>query len=571
MNKSFLLQITAATALAVSALTTQAQTPVAPQAPQYGGSLTVSPYQFGLSALSWDPADWNWKVNVDAGPYMEQLMVGDLSKGIRGGGTYRFSSEAYVPPSVLRGELIESWKLNEKPLSIEMKLRQGVMWQAREGVMAEREFIAEDVVYAFNRQIKSPKAVKDHFEFIDRVETKDKHTVIFYLNKYNAEWEVRLGYGFYFALMPKEVAEAPNGGGTNWRNASGTGPFKITDFVQGSHGTYTKNQGYWDSERIAGKSYKLPFVNTLTIRTIRDQQTRMAAFRTGKIDVLLNASWKDVEQIKSIMPNLKFRENPHFGGTALALRTDMKPFDDIRVRRAMNMAVDKQAILKSFYGGAAALVHMPMSSGWTDYYTPVDKMPPAVRELYEFNPAKAKELLAQAGHPNGFEFKMQIATNVPESVEVAQLVAAYLARIGVKMTIETLEYGAYMSIMTTSKHGPGYWHQVGLSNPTMSLDKLFSSDSAWNTPRLKDPKIDQALEQIMAERDEAKRIPLVKALNQYAMEQAPFIFLPVPNSFVVWWPWVKNYEGEQAVGAQRNAPIWARVWIDEALKKQMGF
>ena len=101
----------------------------------------------------------------------------------------------------------------------------------------------------------------------------------------------------------------------------------------------------------------------------------------------------DAAALKPVLDKIKVKDFPNFGGSGIALRYDQKPFDDIRVRRAMNMAVDKQAILKSYYGGAAALVHMPMSSGWADYYTPLDKMPPAVRELYEFNPAKAKELM----------------------------------------------------------------------------------------------------------------------------------------------------------------------------------
>lgn len=539
--------------------------------PQYGGSLTISPYQPGISALSWNPTDWNWKINVDAGPYMEQLLVGDLTKGIRGGGTWRFDSEAWVPDSVMRGELLQSWKIVDNPLSIDMQLRHGVMFQAREGVMDAREVTADDVVYSFNHQRESPKADKDYLGFVDRVEAKGKYEVVFYLKHFHAEWAMRLGYGFYFGIIPHEVFDAPNGGASNWRNASGSGPFKIVDFMQGNYGTYAKNPNYWDSERIGGKSFKLPLIDQLTIRTIGDQQTRIAAFRTGKIDVLLNASPRDMELLKPLLGKLKYVEHPHFGNSGLALRMDQKPFDDVRVRRALNMAVDKQAIAKSIYGGHAALLNVPMSVGWKDYYTPIEQMPPEVKELFQYNPKKAKELLAEAGYPNGFEFKMQINTAVPESVEVAQMVAAYLARIGVKMQIQTLEYGAYLSMMTTGKFGPGYWYSAGLSNPTASLEKLFLSTSPWNVSRFKDPKFDKELASIMEERDEAKRIPRIKALTRYVLAQAPMLITPMPNTFAVWWPWVKNYDGEQAVGAQRNAPIWARVWIDESVKKQLGF
>ena len=570
MRKQNIKAVVLAAILLVS-VASQATSQQQESEPQYGGSITVSPYQAGLSALSWDPADWNWKVNVDAGPYMEQLLVGDLSKGIRGGGKWRFDSEAWVPDSLMRGELLESWKIVDEPLSIDMKLRQGIKFQAREGVMQAREVTADDIVYSFNRQLASPKADKPYFDFVDHVEAKGKYEVVFYLKHYHSEWTMRLGYGFYFGIIPREVVEAPNGGASNWRNASGTGPFKITEFVQGSYGTYTKNPDYWDTAKIGDKTFKLPLVDQLTIRTIGDQQTRIAAFRTGKIDVLLNATPRDMELLKPILGKLKYVEHPHFGNSGLALRMDQKPFDDIRVRRALNMAVDKPAIAKSIYAGQATLLNVPMSAGWGDYYVPIEQMPVDVKELFEFNPKKAKELLAEAGYPNGFEFKMQIATNVPESIEVAQLVGAYLSRIGVKMQIETLEYGAYLSLMTTGKFGPGYWYSAGLSNPTASLEKLFKSDSPWNVSRLNDPKVDRELSSIMEERDEAKQLPRIKALTQYVLAQAPMLITPMPNSFAVWWPWVKNYEGEQAVGAQRNAPIWARVWIDESLKKKSGF
>ena len=96
---------------------------VSAQEPKYGGTLTISPYSPGISALSWDPADWNWKVSIDAGPYMEQLMVGDLSKGVRGGGKNIFFSEAWLSDDVLRVVLAESWEFGEIPLSIVVYLR----------------------------------------------------------------------------------------------------------------------------------------------------------------------------------------------------------------------------------------------------------------------------------------------------------------------------------------------------------------------------------------------------------------------------------------------------------------
>ena len=536
--------------------------------PKYGGTLTISPYQASLRALSWDPADWNWKVNIDAGPYLEQLIVGDVYKGVRTGGTERFVSEAWLKPSLQTGELAESWELQTEPLAAVFHLRKNVMWQDCPGVMTSRPFNAEDVVYAYNRLIESPKLNKGYIDFVDRAEATDEHTVTFYFNSFNAEWDLRLGYGFYSAILPREVAEK---GAQDWRNACGTGPFKLADYEDGIRGVYKRNPDYWGKVEIGGESYQLPFVDELIIQTVKDPQTRMAAFNTGKIDVMVNATFHDFEALGPLVDKVHHDERPPFGAKYIGLRMDEKPFDDIRVRRAMNLAIDKKAILEGFYGGHAEMLSLPLSSSWSDYFIPLEKMPPEVQELFTYDPEKAKALIAEAGYPDGFTFKMQISTSVPDDLEVAQIVAAYLSQIGVTVEIETLEYGALLSSITSGKFGPAIWNQAGLTTPTAALDKHFTCGSFWNTSRFCNEDFTKGFGAAMTEQDVGKRITMIQDLTKQALSQAPYIFMPMPSSFTFWWPWVKNYAGEQAVGAQRNAPLWAHAWIDADLKKQMGF
>ena len=124
------------------------------------------------------------------------------------------------------------------------------------------------------------------------------------------------------------------------------------------------------------------------------------------------------------------------------------------MRLALNLAVDRAAISKQIYGGHADFPHLPMDETWEGYFTPPEKMPNDAREVLQYDPAKAKKLLAEAGLANGFEFKAQVPS-FPEQLKKAQIVAGYLSAIGVKMTIEPKEYGAFLSQMTTGKHGPG--------------------------------------------------------------------------------------------------------------------
>ncbi len=103
-----------------------------------------------LSALSWDPADFNWKSNHDTGATYEQLFAADLSKSARNGGKYDFVLDAYIPPEAIRGELAEGWEWKQNPLRVEIKLRRGVMFPDKPGVMKSRELVADDVVNSYN-------------------------------------------------------------------------------------------------------------------------------------------------------------------------------------------------------------------------------------------------------------------------------------------------------------------------------------------------------------------------------------------------------------------------------------
>ena len=541
---------------------------VAQEKPQYGGTLNIGMVYVTLSPLSWDPVAWPWKFGQDTGLMYEQLFAADLSKSQRNGGPHTFRPDAWLPSDGIRGELAESWQWKENPLRVEIKLRRGVMFPEKPGVMKSRELVAQDVVDSYERLDKSPRKIPTYFDHVEKVEAADKHTVVFKFKAYNAEWDYRFGWGYYSGIVPKEVIDA---GAKDWKNANGTGPFMLTDNIQGNAVTYSKNPLYWDKEKIGGQSYKLPFVDKIVYRTIKDEATFITALRTAKLDVLEGFRWTNYAELKKNAPQLKFVRGLDTGGTFLAMRVDTKPFDDIRVRRALNMAVNKQEIVSSYYQGNAELFAYPMHPDYVGYYEPLDKMPQAAQELFVYDPAKAKQLLAEAGYPNGFSFAVQVCSCSPDHMELLPLVAAYLAKVGVKVEIQPLEYGAFLSKMTTKTNSAGYFMRNGHTNPTTSLRKSFVTKQTWNPSQYSDPEFDKRMDAVYLERDESKRQLLVKLMTRDIVEKAPYIWLPTPYGYSAWWPWVKNYGGELRAGAERPGPIHARMWIDQAMKKKMGF
>jgi peptide/nickel transport system substrate-binding protein len=538
------------------------------ETPKYGGTLEIVTVYASISALSWDNYDYNWKHNHDTGSVYEQLFVTDVSQFKSRGGKWTMTPDAFIPEDVMRGELAEKWELKENPLQIVITLRKGIMFPEKPGIMASRELTAEDIVYTFNRQNSSPKKIEGMYDYVDSAKAADRYTVVLNLKEYNAEWAYRFGYGYYSGIVPKEVVAA---GATNWKNINGTGPFRLTEYTQGNSNTYEKNANYWGSETINEKEFKLPYLDKLIYRIVKDEATRVTALRTGKIDILEVVRWQDVDSLKKSAPDLKWNKWLATGGTFLAMRTDTKPFDDIRVRRALNMAVNKDEIIKSYHNGNAEMFAYPQHPSFGAYFKPLEQQPDSVKELFKFDPVKAKKLLAEAGYPNGFTFKTQVCSCSSDHMDLLPLVAGYLEQVGVKMEIQPMEYAAFLSAMTSGQNAPGYFMNNGHTNPTRSLHKSFVYGQVWNPSRYNDPKFAAKMDQVYLEKDEAKRVKMIDEMTTEIVDKAPYIWLPTPYVFTAWWPWVKGYEGELRAGSARPGPIYARMWVDQDLKKKMGY
>jgi peptide/nickel transport system substrate-binding protein len=341
--------------------------------------------------------------------------------------------------------------------------------------------------------------------------------------------------------------------------------------VQGNSNTYVKNPNYWDKDKINGIEMKLPLVDKVVFRTIKDEATNLTALRTGKLDILEYIRWSAVDELKKNAPQLQWSKWLNMNGQFLAMRVDTKPFDDVRVRRALNMAVNKQEIVKDYYGGNAELFAYPQHPDYVGYFEPLEAMPDSIKELYVYNPAKAKKLLAEAGYPNGFSFKVQVCSCSPDHMDLLPLVAAYLEQVGVKLEIQPMEYGAFLSAMTSKTNAPGYFMNNGHTNPTTTIRKSFVKGQVWNPSQWSDPEYDKKMDVAYQEQDEGKRQVMLKEMTREILDKAPYIWLPTPYIFTAWWPWVKNYGGELRAGAVRPGPIYARMWVDQEMKKKMGY
>ena len=392
---------------------------------------------------------------------------------------------------------------------------------------------------------RAGKAIPTYFDHIDRVVARDDFTVVFEFGEFNAEWDYRFGYGYFSGIGPRELADVDP---KDWRNVTGTGPFSLERFIPGNSQTYARRPDYWDRTTIGGQIYEIPFIDKLTYRTIKDEATYLTAIRTGKLDILEYIRWIAVDHLKKTTPELRWSRWLSTGGTFMVMRVD-----------------------QLFFGGNAELFAYPQHPSFEGYFEPLEAMPASVQELFEYKPEKARRLLAEAGYPDGFTFRMQVSANNAMRMELAPLLASYLDRIGVTIEIEVVEYAAYLSMMTTRTHGPGYLMASGHVNPTTTLRKNFVTGQTWNPSMWSDPELDRRIHEMFLTRDEAERQRIVKQITKEMLDEAPYLWLPVPYIYTAWWPWVKNYGGELRAGAVRPGPIYARLWIDQEMKREMGF
>jgi peptide/nickel transport system substrate-binding protein len=541
---------------------------------QSGGTLTYMDMFPTLNPMSWDIEDLNWKNAYDTGFYLEHLLVGDLQKGPRGTKKYSFHPNAWMPPDVVKGELLEKFEIKYNPLRFILHLRKGVYWQEKPGVMKARELVADDVVYSINRQKNSPRASPISFakKNVDTMETPDKYTLVVNLTEWYADWQSYMGWGYYDGIQAPEQEKAP-GGPKRWQNATGTGPYLLTEYKEGHSQIYTKNPNYWDSETIGGKKYKLPLTDKVIMLIMKDEATRVSSLRTGKVDLMMSVNWKHVDSLKKSCPQLQWARRISGVNFSMAMRMDKKPFNDIRVRRAMNLAINRKEMIDSIYGGEAVLHTYPFPPTLPEVYTPLEKLPPSARELFTYNPEKAKKLLAEAGYPNGFNFKAQLDNSDQGTMDLAAMVVAYLAKVGVTCVLEPMDYPSYLSVMTKQNHAEGYFLSSDQASPFFGIRKNFGTGSTWNPSMMSDPYIDKTHEEVKTnpKMTYKEATAEIKKMAVYGLDQAPVIVFPTGYSYAAWWPWVKNYYGEVRVGAHRASPIIARIWIDQELKKKMGY
>jgi peptide/nickel transport system substrate-binding protein len=564
------------------------QTTKAVDKPQYGGSLRVA---WVADFNSFDDI-----VSVAFGPTQPQRLIydalwqGDWTKGDAGGyGTGESPwLDWYDKFEDKAPQAATSWKWtldapNDKGTLV-YQIRPGVHFAVNRDseasrLVAGREMTADDVVFSL-RQVTT-----DNRSYLWRAYKELRDADIQKTGTWEVTIKVPFGsmiaavakFGSYVEVVPQEVVKKYGNMG-DWRNTVGTGSFILKDYVTGGVMTLEKNDNYWDTDPIGpGKGNKLPYIDSFKYLIIPDASTRLSAFRTGKIDQMPNLNFDDAATIRSSAQGVKEREGI-LGGDPwwIFMNTQKAPFDNVKVRRALFMATDLEAIKRDINHGLGQILTWPVEyqPAYKDIYLGLDdpEMPASVKELYTYDPVKAKQVLADAGYPNGFKTTALIDQSEADYFSV---IKDMWSKIGVDLSLNVQEAGA-----RTALYRAANYEVTGISGGRGPLSVFYKmvtmvahSPAGGSGSNINDPVLDAASAKMMSEYlvDPKAAMATFKESMKYTLDQAYVISRPMYPLTTFWWPWLKNYTGEYSVGYV-GYESWARwVWIDQSLKKTMGY
>ena len=503
--------------------------------PQFGGTFRR---MLGANPITLDPA---LVTDAYGGTIVRQLFDGLV----------QFDANLKPIPA-----LAEFWEASRDGRTWTFALRQGVKFHNG------REVTAQDVVYSFTRLLNStkPLPVAELFQHIQGakefregnapsvrgLQAQDRYTLRMVLEEPLAPLLTVLGLG-NAAVVPQEEVEKP--GGDFGHAPVGTGPFKFVRWQPNQEIVVAANDYYYEGR---------PFLDAVVFKIIvgAKLEETFTEFLKGNLEETVIPSGKLAE----VRVNPQYRQYQHFRKPTLSLlylgfNTQMKPFDDRRVRQAFNYAVNIEVIVREI----ARLGHVPAVGAlppWLPGYDPD-------LQRYGYNPGKARELLAEAGYPNGLGFPVvQLCSNQQAESTKAELAAylRYLADIGVQVEIHfTPDWRAFRARLEQGRC-PMFrlvW-LADIPDPDNVLFPLLHSASPTNRLFYRNPRVDQLLEQARKELDEVQRITYYREVEHIVLHDAPWITQHYTILEYLYQPYVQGVE--ISLLGKRDIPLY-KIWL----------
>jgi dipeptide transport system substrate-binding protein len=442
--------------------------------------------------------------------------------------------------------LAESWESSADGLEYTFKLRQGVKFHTTDFFTPTRDFNADDVIFTFMRQMNKDDpwysyagGTWEYFsgmsmpDLIKEIVKVDDNTVKFVLNRPEAPMIANLAMDFA-SIMSKEYADKLQAEGrlADLNQAPvGTGPFKFLAYQKDAVIRYQAHADYWEGKQA---------IDDLVFAITPDAAVRLQKLKAGECHVMPYPNPADIEAIKADT-NMQMMEQAGLNVGYLGYNTLMKPFDDVRVRKALNMAINKQAIIDAVYQGSGQAAKNPIPPTMWSYNDAITDDP--------YDPEAAKKLLEEAG-VTGLSMKIWAMPvqrpYMPNARRTAELIQADFAAIGVTSEIVSYEWGEYLKRSQDKERDGavilGWTGDNG--DPDNFLAVLLGCDGVGGSNRANwcDPKFDELVKKAKAVSDQAERTKLYEEAQVVFKEQAPWATIAHSTVFMPMAKSVQNYK-----------------------------
>jgi len=539
--------------------------------PQYGG---IANLVLASDVTTFDEAFGSHPYATTLKLTNDELLQGDWTKGPAGTGESDFILGGINSMSLKTGSLADSWEIPERGKMI-FHIREGVRWHNKPPT-GGRELTVEDVVFTFKRMCTETgayikmtypllcKDIKITGDAAARTVTVDATACP------SSEWaNVITLFPDFITIMPKDALEK-FGDMKDWKNSIGTGPFIMTDYISNGSATFIRNPNYWMTNPIGpGKGDQLPYLEGIKYLIITDTSTATAAFRTKKVD----GTSGEYDDVKEFLDNPDVKRMMYTADSCgtISMRTDKAdlPFSKLEVRQALTLATDFTKIKDEYYNGRAVILNWPITytKEYAAAYVPLEKLPANVQELFSHNVTKARELLKTAGYATGFPVSITFY-NTATTTDFLSLIQSMWADIGVKLILDGRDLATYSARVRVRNYDSMFYYS---SSSNWQKMQNFTGVSQYNTSYVNDARCNEALTVALdlLGVDDAQLAKNFADIVPYVLEQCWVISKPSPYTYICWWPWVKNWNGEFNVGYY-NSPSYLKYRsMDVALKQKM--
>ncbi|MGB6779267.1 MAG: ABC transporter substrate-binding protein [Planococcus citreus] len=478
--------------------------------------------------------------------------AGTAAEGDKSGGTLVYGrgadSVSLDPINVTDGESIrvthniyETLLEYDHNLELQPKLateysssEDGLTWtfQLREGVKFHdgTDFNADAVVFNFERWMDPENPYHegdfpyypflyggfkgDENHLIESVTATGEHELEIVLKRKTAPFLSYLAISMFGIASPAAIEQYGAGIG---ENPVGTGPFKFEEWNRNNTITLSKNEDYW----MEGK----PYLDQVIYQVIPENSARLNALQTGEIDILDGMNASDTTIVEDT-EGIELIKRPSFNIGYMAFNMEKEPFDDPLVRKAINMAIDKEEIVDAFYNGLADPATSPLPPSLWSHDESLEK--------YDYNVEEAKKLLAEAGLEDGFTTELYTMSNprpyLPEPMKIAEAIQSDLAEIGITAEIVSSEWATYLEDTKNGKHSMAMYGWTGvMADPDNflypNLSKTNAEVPAQNIAFYKSDEFTSLITEARETIDQDKRTELYQEAQQLFQEDAPWVML----------------------------------------------